>query len=367
MKDLLGKLIRADSELSRGEFGAAEVLEGEFRRNGLDCRLDEWGDGRANVLLRVRSSGERGALLIVGHLDVVPPGEAKWQDDPFSGIERDGKIWGRGATDMKGGLAAMARAIIDIAAGGEELKGDIIFAATAGEESDSCGVKRLMSENAKEFGEIAGILIPEPTDFEVVSAHRGMLWLEVATAGKTAHGSCPDEGVNAIESMRRFLDELDAWRDEGLADGCSMSVNTMSAGKAINVVPDGCSVGIDIRSGAGQEHGAIVRDIEGIIAKLSKGDADFKAEVRIDRDVGPLETDPECEFVRDFCDCVGADQTKAVGYCTDGSFLAGLGAPILIFGPGKPEQCHKPDEFIEIADLEKGAKVFKAIIRKFLT
>ena len=115
---------------------------------------------------------------------------------------------------MKGGLTAAVGAIKRVVKSEVQLKGDIVLVGAAGEETDSCGSKRFVEASVVEPGNICGVVLPEPTDFEVVTAHRGMLWLEVTTRGKTAHGSTPQLGVNAISSMRRFLDELEEFKSK---------------------------------------------------------------------------------------------------------------------------------------------------------
>jgi succinyl-diaminopimelate desuccinylase len=215
------------------------------------------------------------------------------------------------------------------------------------------------------------VIIPEPTDFDVVSAHRGMLWLKVETRGKAAHSSRPELGVNAINSMRLILNELDhyeipAERHE-LLGNCSMSVNTITGGKALNVVPDRCSIRIDIRTLPGQNSRQVVDDFESIFARLRSSNPQFDAEVSVKRTMNALETDCDCAFVKDFCACVGAEKTRPVGFTTDGPHFVSFGAPVLIFGPGKPHLCHKPDEYIDIRDLDKAAEHYENIILKFLT
>jgi succinyl-diaminopimelate desuccinylase len=145
-----------------------------------------------------------------------------------------------------------------------------------------------------------------------------------------------------------------------------MSVNTISAGKSLNVVPDKCTIGIDIRTIPGRNHKDIIADFEEIFAGLKSENPKFEAEISVIRQVESLETDNTCDFVRDFCSCLGTDETRAVGFTTDGPHFTSLGAPIVIFGPGKPQLCHKPDEYIEISDLEKAAEDYENIILKFL-
>ncbi|MBN2271396.1 MAG: M20/M25/M40 family metallo-hydrolase, partial [Sedimentisphaerales bacterium] len=239
-----------------------------------------------------------------------------------------------------------------------------------GEETDSSGANRFLACRG-ELPEFGGVVIPEPTDFEIVTAHRGMFWIEISTKGKAAHGSTPHLGINAIGSAMALLDALEDYRPSAephkLLGGCSMSINTIAGGKALNVVPDRCTIGIDFRTLPGQDHAGILSDLREVFSGLKSADPRFEAEISIVRQVEPMETDSNSAFVRDFCAAVGIGETKAVGFTTDGPHFARLGAPVVIFGPGKPEICHKPDEYIEIADVERAAQYYKEIILKFLT
>jgi len=369
MKELLRRLVQAETTAEKGELAAAEIVAGELSRSGIDTQIDTWDQTRANIVAHIKPDGRRAALLFVCHLDVVGPGEAGWKYPPFAAVQSEGKIYGRGSTDMKGGIAAIVTAIRQVVDARTQLQGDIILFGAAGEETDSCGAKRFIS-NQGAMPKLAGVVVTEPTDFEVITTHRGLLWLKVATKGKAAHGSTPELGINAIASMKLVLDELENYKipfePHHLLGECSMSINTISGGKAINVVPDKCAIGIDIRTLPTQNNQDIFGDFEKIFAKLKQKNSQFAAEVSIVRNVVALETDCGCDFVKDFCSTVGADQTKAVGFTTDGPYFASLGAPVVIFGPGKPELCHKPDEYIDISGVEKAVEYYKKIISKFL-
>jgi succinyl-diaminopimelate desuccinylase len=370
MKTLLKKLVQAKSTFEEGELAAAQVISAELGRFGVDSRIDSWDAGRANITARVKSAGRKGSLLFACHLDVVEPGETGWQNPPFGAVESDGKIYGRGAADMKGATASIVTAIGQIVESGTKLKGDIIFFAAAGEETDSCGTKRFIRDYAAQLPELSGVIITEPTDFEVVTAHRGMLWLKVETRGKAAHSSTPQLGINAITSMKNLLDALENYKvaaeSHKLLGDCSMSINTISGGKEINVVPDSCSIEIDIRTLPGQNSRQIIEDFERIISKLKQKNPEFDAEVTVIREVDALETNSNCSFVKNFCSAVRTSEIKAVGFTTDGPHFASLRVPIVVFGPGKPELCHKPNEYIDIADVEKAVEYYKSIILKFL-
>lgn len=364
------KLIQAESTPEKGELAAAEVVAAEFDRFGVESRIDKWDTNRANITAHIKSTGQKGAILFVCHLDVVAAGETGWQSPAFVPAEKDGKIYGRGATDMKGGTAAAVTAIGQTIKAGGKLQGDIIFVGAAGEETDSCGTRRFIHNYGEKLPQLAGVVIPEPTDFEVVTAHRGILWLKITTKGKPAHSSTPQLGVNAIYSMKSILDKIQNYQITSerheLLGNCSMSINTITGGREINVVPDRCSIEIDIRTLPAQNHQKLIEDFEKIFAKLKTGNPEFDAEVSIVRGVQALETDNNCAFVKDFCSCLAIDETKAVGFTTDGPYFSSLGAPVVIFGPGSPQLAHKPNEYIDISDLEKAVEYYKKIILKFL-
>jgi len=370
MKTLLQKLVQTDSTLGQGELTTARTLGDYFEKAGIPCHIDSWGNNRANCVSHIQGQGNRPGLLFLCHLDVVPPGDATWQHPPFSGVEINGHIYGRGTTDMKGGTAAAAVAIRNVLNTEANLLGDIVFAATAGEETDSCGVERFMTY-AEDLPELAGVIIPEPTDFKVINAHRGLLWLEITTYGKTAHGSSPHLGVNAISTMMAVMKSLEYLAlpatDHPRLGPCTMSLNTLHGGKALNVIPDRCTMGLDIRTLPGQDSTQIIRDIEHILKELCDRNAPFEASVSVVRRVGALETPSDHRFVREVCEVAQAPEAKAVGFTTDAPSVVPLGAPVLIYGPGQGSVCHQPDETIALADVERAVAQYELLIRRFLT
>ncbi len=368
MKELLKKLIRAKSTAEQGELKAAEVIEKEFAASGIKSQIDSWDNGRCNLFASIGSPQSGPAILFASHLDVVPAGDKDWQQPPFSPVEKQGVIYGRGAADMKGPIAAAVSAIKQIVEQGVQLKGQILFFAGAGEETDSCGTKKFMKNRDSQI-KPAGVIITEPTNFDVVIAHRGILWLEMETKGKPAHSSTPQLGVNAIKSMQVLLEKLDdyqggAQQHEKLGHA-SMSVNKIEGGEAMNIVPQSCRVGVDIRTIPEQNHKQILADFSNIIDGLKTRLPNFDARLRVLRTVDALETNPTCDFIRKFCSAVQKKQTKAVEFTTDGPYFAAEGTPVVVFGPGKSDICHKTNEYISINDLEKGCNYYKNIILRF--
>ena len=155
MIELLKRLVAAESTALVGELAAATELAEYFAANNIDCDVDVWDETRANATVHIKSTGEKPALLFAAHIDVVPAEDAGWKCPPFVGVEADGKIYGRGACDMKGGIAATAAAIVEILNEKHTLKGDLIFTSAAGEETTSCGIKRFVKKAADSLGPVA--------------------------------------------------------------------------------------------------------------------------------------------------------------------------------------------------------------------
>ena len=210
MKSLLGQLVAAAPTVENGEHRAAAVLRDYFARHGLPAEIDLWDHSRANVLVHLKAdkADHVNPLLVAAHLDVVPASADKWAVPPCEMTERDGRLYGRGTTDMLGAVAAVSAALVEAAQDRAALKRDVVFAATAGEETDSCGAKRFVEQYRNRFDDPAGVLIPEPTDLNVLRAHRGILWLRITAHGRTAHGSMPHLGINAILKIHALLNRL---------------------------------------------------------------------------------------------------------------------------------------------------------------
>lgn len=208
--ELCRDLVRLRSDNPPGsERAIAEYCASFLDRQGLETRLISHSDTRASALacMRGRQGGQKPGLLICSHIDTVPIGAGEWLYDPFGGEIAEGKIWGHGASDMKGGLSAALAAVAVLRAEGATLEGDLWLAMTAGEEVDFLGA-RAVAELGEEILPLRAILLPEPSDNQLYIAQKGALWVEVTLTGKTAHGSMPQYGVNAlcmaVEVIRRL-------------------------------------------------------------------------------------------------------------------------------------------------------------------
>jgi succinyl-diaminopimelate desuccinylase len=386
-RDLLGKVKEAEVvELCRdlvrlqsvnppgNELAAAQYVAAALKKSKVETELVKHGDTRASVLARLKGQGKAPSLFYNGHLDTVPVGAEKWRHDPFGGEIAEGRIWGRGTADMKGGLAAMMAAMKVIAEAGVSLQGDLILAATAGEEIDSLGAKEVAHMLAGE--PIQALFIAEPTYNEIYIAEKGVFWVEVETFGQTAHGSMPEKGRNAVLMMVKIIQEFEKleipYKTHPILGGFTRSINTISGGFKTNVVPDHCAVTIDMRTVPGQEHAAILGQVETIVEELGRKDPNFRAAVKTINDHPSVETSPSEPVLQKFSSLV-AEMTgkipvwKGANYFSDAvGFLPVLKVPLILFGPGEPGQAHQPNEQVEISKMAEAAGIFTATAARLL-
>lgn len=368
--ELLENLIAAGAENQCGQKTCAKILQDYFTNHQIASYLEPVDPQRNNFVLHIPSQKQKNAIMLLAHLDVVPADEKIWSTPPFQPNIKDNKIFGRGTADMKGPIAAAAAAIIEIKNSEKNLLGDIIFLATAGEETDSAGILTFMKTAQQKLPPLQGIIVTEPTDFKTIHAHRGMLWLEITATGKAAHSSMPENGINAIESMSKLLDKirnLQLPETDPLLGRTTISINRINAGQANNIVPDKCTATLDIRTTPQTNHNQMIENIKSIIEDIKRSDPGFSAHIsKTLRSVESLKTDENSEFLKNFCR-ITQTTPQPVGFTTDGPHLAKLNTPIVIFGPGKPEICHQKDEYIDLQDIQKATENYKKILLELLT
>jgi succinyl-diaminopimelate desuccinylase len=344
------------------ELAAAEHMAAWFRAGGIEATVQSIGDGRGNVLARVPGTGARPGLVFSGHLDTVPVGPQEWQHAPRGGIVEDGRLYGRGALDMKGSVAAMALTLRDLHASGRSPAGDVLLALTAGEETDSCGARRLAESGMLDGA--GAMVIGEPTNFDVGYAHRGALWVRAEASGRRGHSSQPDRATNAICRLLDWLHPLDelealvAGVTDPLLGTASMSLNIVSGGDAPNVAPDLATATLDFRTVPGQRH-------DELLAALRARDE--RVSVAVVRDAPPVFVEEGSALVRAAVDAVTAvrgepARTRGLPYLTDASaFVDVLGIPAVIVGPGPESRAHTVDEFLEVEALVQARAIFGRI------
>jgi succinyl-diaminopimelate desuccinylase len=369
-KDFLKELIQINSINPPGnELNVAKKIVSHAQEAGLFAEMRLLSENRANVIVRfeekeMNKTGNHSTLLFSGHLDTVPVGDIPWELSPFSGEEVEGKIYGRGTSDMKGGVAAMIEAMIQLKKEGIKLGGDFIFIGTVGEEVDCLGAKEIVKEDF--FENVGAIVIGEPSNGKVFTAHKGALWLQIETFGKTAHCSMPNEGINAVLHMNEIINRIEKYKYElkgkhRLLGESSLVISTIQGGVTTNVVPDKCTITIDIRTIPGIDHATIINDINHILQSLKSEFPDFNANLKVTNNLKSIECEENDSFVKlalkiNEEQTLSSQENMGVNYYTDGSiFSLNSNAPIVIYGPGDEKLAHQPNEYVETK------KYFKAI------
>jgi len=376
--NLCSELIKFKSINPPGdELEVAGYVADILSKAGLAVDVISHAPTRASVVARLKGSGEVTPLLYSGHLDVVPVADEEWLHDPFGGEVADGKIWGRGASDMKGGDAAMITAALVLASSSFPLKGDLILAFTAGEETDCLGARELKRHHIP--SPVQAIFISEPSENDVYIAEKGALWIEIKTHGRAAHSSKIEEGRNALMMMVPILSELEELvvphKAHPLLGHFTRSINTIQAGTKTNTIPARCVVTADLRTVPGQDHDAILQQVENLIADVGQRMTipDFHASVKVVNSRIPLETSPDVPVVRRFSEVVSRvtgrkPGLKGVGYYTDAvEFVPALNAPFIICGPGNPKLNHAANEWVEVEKLVDATKIYTLTAAELLT
>jgi acetylornithine deacetylase len=284
-RDTLVRLIRTNSinpTLAPGAPGEREIAEwiaASLRSVGLSAEIFEPAPGRTSVLGRLAGTGGGRSLMLNGHCDTVPAGGMA---EPFSGAIREGKVYGRGAFDMKGSLAACMAAVKALVEGGARLRGDVLVAAVADEEYGSLGTSDLIQRV-----KVDGAVVAEPTGLEVCLAHKGYLWIEVEIAGRAAHGSKFELGIDANMKMGHFLSrlselerELRARPPHPLVGPPSLHAALLSGGAGLSTYAPSSSVKIERRTVPGETQAQAVAEIQAVVDRLAAEDPDFRAAVR---------------------------------------------------------------------------------------
>ena len=341
----------------------AEYLAGFLERRGFKVDWIEPIPGRPNVVGRFGPAQPRRSILVESHLDtqgihgmVVPP---------FAGDVREGRLYGRGACDTKGPMAAALMALQTpllerLARAGVQ----VIYVGAVGEEKGNVGAEQLvdMDLGADEA------LILEPTELAIVHAHKGAMWFEVEARGLAAHGSNPRLGVNAIRGMMQVMAGIEAdvaaeqkKRQHPLLGQSTVNFGLIRGGSSINIVPDRCVLEVDRRTLPGEDNAAILQRVRSQLEALVRDGVLTGWDVRAIKDGTPFETTAESQLVQRLaaaCRQAGEPgRTEGAAWYSDAGPFARTCKEVAVFGPGSIKQAHTVDEFIELASLEKGCGI----------
>jgi len=345
-----------------GEQRVADFLAASAASAGLDVEFQDVFPGRRNLLARLSPNGKvRQRILLAPHLDTVNA-----EDHQFTPLKKNGRLFGRGACDTKGSVAAMFSAVCDLAESKRRPREtEIVFAGLVDEENALGGSRALAASGFKADLVIVG----EATRLQVVTAHKGTLWLRLETHGKAAHGALPELGHNAVHEMARIVDLLQTEyaallrrRRHPLLGRPTVSVGMIAGGTQANIVPDQCSITIDRRTLPGETEASVWREIRTMLRKRH-----LHATLAGGRRAPylPLETDPKLPLVAQFLRIRSQSRPCGVNYFCDASVLSRAGIPSVVFGPGNIAHAHTPDEWISLRELERGKDMLVKFLRSF--
>jgi len=344
-----------------GEKACAEYA-GEFcRRLGAEVCYEEVLPGRPNVIARFPAGTAGKPRLLLGpHTDTVSV--AGMTIDPFAAELRDDRIYGRGACDTKGTMAAMLAALEEIGDNISQLRAEITFAGFMGEETGQWGSRHF----ARHHPDYHFAVVGEPTGCAVVNTHKGCWWLRLSTSGHAVHGSQPERGDNAVLKMIPVLEALDGpfrrllaapeFRHPVLGDS-TINIGMIRGGTRTNIVPDSCTVWLDLRFTPGIHRMGLEKLLRDF---LHEQKFDFTVSLEADPVCAPLETPPGNPFAQKLA-AAGHGLTGATWFC-DALWLAEAGIPSVAAGPGDIAQAHTADEWVGVAQLEEGVGFYRRFL-----
>ncbi|HET6594920.1 MAG TPA: ArgE/DapE family deacylase [Anaerolineales bacterium] len=372
LEKLLSDLVSINSinpDLVPGSPGEAEVaryIVDWLKHAGLEVELIEIVSGRPNVVGIARGTGGGKTLLLNGHMDTV--GVAGMTDGHQPRIDGD-RLYGRGAYDMKGGLAACM--IAAAAAQRQNLRGDVIFMGVIDEEYASVGTMDLAQRYQAD-----GAIVAEFTELQLILAHRGFVWLEVETIGKAAHGSRPDLGVDAIVKMGKVLIEIEKLDQRlrsnpthPLLGSGSLHASLVQGGQELSSYPEQCLLSVERRTLPGETPEAVEDELTQIVESLRQTDPSFNAVVRRGIHRSPLETREDAAIVRalqvaSVQALAHPSQISGVPFWTDAAILSAAGIPSVLFGPSG-SGAHAMEEWVDLESVRTCAEIYLATAMNF--
>jgi acetylornithine deacetylase len=364
-KDLLARLVAFDTTSHKTNLPIIRFVEDYLRRHGVESTLVPTPDGEKASLFATIGPTGIGGIALSGHTDVVPVEGQSWSSDPFTLFERDGRLYGRGACDMKGYLACVLAMVPELKA--RNLATPVHIAFSYDEEVGCTGVRPMIAELGSKLPLPRMVLVGEPTTMTVVDAHKGPMRWVVRLTGKAAHSSMPHLGVNAITYAGRLLGELARMETELKETSLdprfdppytTLQVTQLTAGNASNIVPAACWFGWEIRRLPGFDGEAIDARFrrfaeEQCTAPMRQADPEAGVDIELVNEVPSFQAGAGAPIVPLALKLAQQNETFAVCYATEASLFQGGGAPAVVCGPGDIAQAHTPDEFIEVAELEK--------------
>jgi acetylornithine deacetylase len=363
--ELLARLVRFDTTSHKSNLPLIRFVEDYLAQHGVASQLVPTPDGSKASLYATVGPAAVPGIALSGHTDVVPVEGQSWTSDPFVLAERDGRLYGRGAADMKGFLACVLAAVPDLLQRRLTVPVHLVFSYD--EEIGCLGVRPLIAELGGRLVRPRLVIVGEPTSMSVVDAHKGPVRWQVIVKGRAAHSSMAPLGVNAISVAGRLIAELARIEDELKAAPrderfdppyATLQVTRIEGGTATNIVPVACRFDFDIRALPGVDIAAIDRRLRTFAEKecvpaMRRVAPEAGVDIAITNEVPPFAAGESSEAVALALHLAGQNETHAVSYATEAGLFQAAGSPAVVIGPGDIAQAHAADEWIAKDQLER--------------
>lgn len=355
---ILQDVIRIQSVNDREE-EVAKYYQKLLAEYGIESKLIEYSPGRSNLIAELKGSQPGRILAFNGHMDVVSAGDpSEWTYDPFGAEIVDGKMYGRGTTDMKAGLTAMVLALIELKESGKDFKGTLRFVANVGEEIGMYGSEQLTDEGYMD--DIDALVIGEPSGKnEIITAHKGSLQYEVISYGRSAHSSMPELGINSLMQINQFITEADTKFSKATASATNEKLGPMlnvftviEGGSQINSVPERTVLRANARTIPECDNQVVLNILNNTIAEIN-GKIEGRLELNVLQNNYAVERSDQAELIKSIRKVVGRDlPAVGLGGATDASNFcrAKKAFDLAIFGPGSAANAHVVDEYVEVEE-----------------
>ncbi len=370
---ILERLVKINSSNPGGnEMDMVKAILSLYPLDEVEYTVIDHEQNRGSLVIQIEGKNPNKAVAFVGHIDTVPvEDENLWKHPPFDAIIEGDLMYGRGTSDMKGGVTAMILTSLYYIENRIKPPVNLLFCFTADEESDGIGITAIRKKGF--LDSVDEIFIAEPTEEKIGIVEKGSLWLSLKAGGRAAHGSRPDLGVNAIELMYDFIgrlrDRIDTKTTNPLVGNTTLSITQIKGGIKSNIIPSNASATLDIRTIPGANHEEIIRFAEQIAQKLMADHAGLSIKVNVDNNRPPVGIDHKHEFIERlkaiYRELNLDDRSKGLYFYTDASqIIPFMNKPFVILGPGEDSMAHQRDEKISLASVKKVASIYLHYLMK---
>lgn len=357
------------------EIEVAQYIGKLFDQAGISYHIDSFGDRRANLVAEIGDKQTDDVLVLTGHQDTVTiPRPEQWQHDPFGAEIVGDRLYGRGAADMKSGLAAQILTLIELVKEGVSIPGTVRFIATAGEEFGTPGANRLNDQGIAK--DVNAMVVGESSNGNVVYAHSGSFNYEIISHGKSTHSSTPQLGINAISGLNTYIDAEAHLFDQAPVDDylgkVQHSVTLIKGGDQVNIIPEYAELYGNIRPTLAFDNQHVVDAIEAKVAEINKT-TDYQLEFKVIHSWHPVETDPQSRFVQLALASVKANfegrdvDLKTYNGATDASVFtkSNPNMDVIVLGPDEETVVHQTDEYTTISSYLSIIDTYKTIVSNY--